>query len=396
MLPVLHTSRLVIRPVRPDDLDPLFERRNDPQVAGLQAWDTPYPRERAEEVVTEVLAMDGNPVDGQWFMATVVEAATGEVVGELVMHPTNELRTAEVGYSLSTRHWGKGYAVEALEAFVAWIIEALPVTRVSAMLHPDNRASAMVLERTGFLFEGHTRLSFWLGDDNSDDWIYGMTRAEWQAWRDRPRTPPADVRLVPVTQANKAAVLALRTHHSQRAFVAPMLDSFADALLPDIVDGAPVVPWMRAIEADGADRGVRDAGPDHAAPPGALPVAPADRPDAPAPRDRLPRVGADRRRVPRDGRLDPAGQLGRGQGLPAPVLPGPRVRAHGPGRRRRDGGAPGTGLTETHGPRRVASHAPARTGGGGALWVASQRRCVHSPTTMRYPDPDVHRATAPW
>ena len=48
-----------------------------------------------------------------------------------------------------------------------------------------------------------------------------MTRADWEAWRDRPRTPPEDVRLVPVTQENKAAVLALRTHHSQRAFVAP-------------------------------------------------------------------------------------------------------------------------------------------------------------------------------
>ncbi len=96
-------------------------------------------------------------------MATVVEAATDEVVGDLVLHPTNELRTAEVGYSLSTRHWGKGYAAEALEAFVAWIIEALPVTRLAGMLHPDNRASAMVLERTGFVFEGHTRLSFWFG-----------------------------------------------------------------------------------------------------------------------------------------------------------------------------------------------------------------------------------------
>ena len=54
-----------------------------------------------------------------------------------------------------------------------------------------------------------------------------------------------------MTHENRAAVRALRTHHSQRAFVAPMLDSFADALLPEIVDGAPVVPWLRAIEADG-------------------------------------------------------------------------------------------------------------------------------------------------
>jgi RimJ/RimL family protein N-acetyltransferase len=255
MFPVLRTSRLVIRPVRPEDVDPLFDRRNDPAVAELQAWVTPYPRERAEEVLTEVLALEGQPVDGQWFMATVVEAATGEVVGDLVMHPTNELRTAEVGYSFSPPHWGKGYAAEALEAFVAWIVEALPVTRVSGSHHPDNRASAMVLERTGLLHEGHTRLSFWIGDDNSDDWIYGMTREQWEVWRDRPRTPPDDVRLVPVTHENKAAVLALRTHHSQRAFVAPMLDSFADALLPDLVDGAPLVPWMRAIEADGQSVG---------------------------------------------------------------------------------------------------------------------------------------------
>ena len=129
MFPVLRTPRLVIRPVRPDDVDPLFERRNDPAVAALQAWLTPVPA-RAGRVRSSPTSwpMDG-PVDGQWFMATVVEAATDEVVGDLVLHPTNELRTAEVGYSLSTRHWGKGYAAEALEAFVAWIIEALPVTR---------------------------------------------------------------------------------------------------------------------------------------------------------------------------------------------------------------------------------------------------------------------------
>ena len=156
-------------------------------------------------------------------MATIVEAATGEVVGDLVLHPTNELRTAEVGYSLSTRHWGKGYAAEALEAFVAWIIEALPVTRLAGSCTRTTGPRRWSWSGPASLFEGHTRLSFWIGDDNSDDWIYGMTRADWEAWRDRPRTPPADVRLVPVTQANKAAVLALRTHHSQRAFVAPML-----------------------------------------------------------------------------------------------------------------------------------------------------------------------------
>ena len=125
------------------------------------------------------------------------------------------------------------------------------MTRVFGMLHPDNPASARVMERCGLLFEGHTRSSFWLGDENSDDWIYGMTRTDWEAWRSRPRTPPADVRLVRITSANQRAVARLRTHRTQEAFVAPVVRSYGDALFPEEVDDAPVVPWMRAIEADG-------------------------------------------------------------------------------------------------------------------------------------------------
>lgn len=250
MFPSLRTDRLLIRAVAPTDADALHARRNEPGVAEMQGWQVPWPRDRAESIIADTSAMAG-PVDGQWWMATVVESATDEVIADLVVRLSNEGRTAEVGYSLATRFWGRGYATEALDALVGWLFEALPLTRIEGRLHPDNRASAMVLERTGFLFEGHTRLSFWLGDDNSDDWIYGLTRADWATWRGRPRATPGVVHLSPVTVDNRAALLALRTHHSQQAFIAPMLQSFADAYLPEVVDGAPVVPWLRGIEADG-------------------------------------------------------------------------------------------------------------------------------------------------
>jgi RimJ/RimL family protein N-acetyltransferase len=251
MFQPLRTERLLVRPARADDVEALHALRNEPAVQRLQAWTLPYPRQRAEEVVAEAMGMEG-PQDERWWMATIELPGTGEVVGDLVVRASNALRTAEVGYSLASRHWGHGYAVEALDALVAWLFDALPVTRVEGRLHPDNRASAMVLERTGFLFEGHTRLSFWLDAENSDDWIYGMTRADRTAWADRPRHAPEQVALVPITPATKAAVLALRTHHTQQAFVAPMLQSFADALVPDVVDGVPLVPWLRSVEADGA------------------------------------------------------------------------------------------------------------------------------------------------
>lgn len=250
MLTALRTARLIVRQVQVDDIDALHERRNDPAVAVLQAWDMPWPRERAESIVAGVAAVDG-PVDGVWWMATIEQESTGDVVGDLVVHLSNEGRTGELGYSLARQHWGHGYAVEALGALVGWLFESRPVTRLEGRLHPDNRASAMVLERTGFVFEGHTRLSFWRGDDNSDDWIYAMTRADWDSWCARPTAAPDEIRLIEVSAGNSAAVRALATHHSQEAFVAPVLHSLADALIPEVVDGAPLVPWLRAIEADG-------------------------------------------------------------------------------------------------------------------------------------------------
>lgn len=246
----LNTPRLLIRPFEPDDVDAFWTRRNDPEVAKYQNWTLPYPRERAEKVVEEVMAIDGPTNDG-WWMGTMVLADGGEIIGDVAINLTWDSRCSEIGYSLARAHWGKGYAVEAGEAMVKYLFETVGVTRIAGTLHPDNPASAMVLERLGFLFEGHTRLSYWVGDDNSDDWIYGLTRADWEAWRNRPTDAPADIRLVEITHDNADDVYRMRTHKSQERFVAPNAASFVDAMFPEEVDGAPVVPWLRAVEADG-------------------------------------------------------------------------------------------------------------------------------------------------
>lgn len=246
----IRTERLLIRSFEPGDAEGLWRRRNDPVVAKYQDWELPYPRERVDDIVASLVKMDG-PANDEWWMAIVADVTTGETYGDLALHLTWAGRTAEVGYTFPSQHWGKGYAVEAVEALIAYLFAGLNVTRVFGMLHPDNPASAMVLERCGMLFEGHTRSSFWVGDECSDDWIYGMTRPDWETWIDRPRSSPDDVRLIEITTENEARVSKLATHKSQERFVAPMGWSFTDALFPEVVNGAPVVPWMRAIEADG-------------------------------------------------------------------------------------------------------------------------------------------------
>jgi RimJ/RimL family protein N-acetyltransferase len=245
----MRTERLLIRPFREDDIDGYLARRSDPDVARYQDWELPYSRERAESVVKHQMDLAG-PEDGEWWMAIVCDPDSGEVFGDVGAELSWQGRTAEIGYTFAREHWGQGYAAEAVEALVEYLFEAIGVTRVCGMLHPDNLASAQVLERTGLLFEGHTRSSFWVGEELSDDWIYGMTRADWETWRQRPRHPPDEVQLMEITTENVADVRALKTHRTQEEYVAPMLASFADALIPEVVNGAPVIPWMRAVTAD--------------------------------------------------------------------------------------------------------------------------------------------------
>ena len=234
--------------MRASDAAPLFERRNHPDVAHYQDWSLPYSAERAEALVAEMAALPG-PTPGEWWNGTIADLDDTTVLGDLAVHLSGDGRRAEIGYTLAHDAWGQGYAVEAAGALVEHLFDVLGVTRVEGKLHPDNTASAMVLERLGLVFEGHTKLSYSLDGEESDDWIYGVVRSDWETWRDRPRHRPTTVRLVEITADTVHEVGRLVTHRTQQRFVSPVRASFGDALFPEVVDGAPVVPWLRAIDA---------------------------------------------------------------------------------------------------------------------------------------------------
>ena len=249
MFAPLRTDRLLVRPFQSGDAAGLAARRNDPELARYQSWTLPYTDEQARQVVDELVTMNG-PADDEWWMAAVCDTGSDDVYGEVAVRLSWQGRTAEIGYALGRDHWGRGYATEAVEAMVGYLFDDLGATRLFGMIHPDNTASAMVLERSGFLFEGHTKSSYWVGDEVSDDWIYGLVRADRETWRNRPRHSPEEVGLVEISQETDRAVYKVRTHKTQEKFVAPMKRSYADALFPEVYEGAPLVPWMRAVEAD--------------------------------------------------------------------------------------------------------------------------------------------------
>jgi RimJ/RimL family protein N-acetyltransferase len=243
----LTTARLRLRRFDAGDATTLATYRSDPAVAKYQGWEAPYAVEAAARLIDEQRDLDG-PVAGRWIQIAVDHE--GRLAGDVAVGIDDGGHVATIGYTLAVEHQGQGFATEAVGAVIDALLEA-GIGRVQASVDPRNTPSAQVVERLGFEYEGTARRSAFVHGEWVDDDHYALTPDLAAAWRQRPVGRPRDVRLVPVTPDNAVAVRRLRTHHSQERFVATVEDSFADALVPEVVDGAPVVPWLRAIEADG-------------------------------------------------------------------------------------------------------------------------------------------------
>lgn len=239
---------LLLRALTPADAPAFAAYRSDPAVARYQSWEAPYSIEAAEGFIAGLAGLDG-PVAGQWVQIAI--DVDGRLAGDVAVGLETNGLVASIGYTVAPSHQGRGLGRRAVAAVVDALFDELQVHRAQADLDPRNIPSARLVEALGFTHEGVLASSVLARGEWTDDARYGLTAAAHAAWRTRPRHPPADVRLVPITAVTSRTVLALETHWTQRRFVSPVSESYADALFPPLVDDVPLQPWLRAIEADG-------------------------------------------------------------------------------------------------------------------------------------------------
>ena len=244
----LRTERLVLRVMRTTDAAPFAAYRNDPEVARYQSWDLPFTEQDALALLSGQDDRD-DVSPGQWTQFAVER--DGALIGDVCAHLDHSSSVAGIGFTLARSEQGRGYASEAVQALVSDLVQRVGVRRVCGELDPDNIASQRVLENVGLTYEATTKGSLLWRGQSADSMTYGATAEECRAWVARDHDPPDQVCLVPLTLENNRRYYALRTHHSQERFVAPMSWSFADALFPEVIDGAPVVPRLYGVEADG-------------------------------------------------------------------------------------------------------------------------------------------------
>lgn len=248
----LNTDRLRLRIMRSTDAAALADYRNDPQVAQHQLWDLPYTIDEARALLADQDDLSDLRLGG-WTQIAVER--DGRVLGDVCAHLDDTGAVAELGYTFAREHQGHRYAREAAGALLEALFARPQVVRVTAELDPPNIASQRVLEAIGLRVESLTRRSFLWRGEWTDNLAYALTRDDYDAWRARPTGPVASVELVELTSTNFRRYGRLETHHSQQRFVATVEQSYADALFPEVVDGAPVTPRLWGVDADGEPAG---------------------------------------------------------------------------------------------------------------------------------------------
>jgi RimJ/RimL family protein N-acetyltransferase len=244
----LTTKRLTIRPLARNDITEFTRYRNLPDVARYQDWTLPYTRDLAHALVDDAQQL-GVPTPGQWLQLAVTDA-DDRLLGDVAVWLDEAALLAMIGYTFAPANQGRGYAVEAVRAVVDWLFTVRKVHRVAATIDPENVASARVLERNGFRYIGTARSAALVRNVWSDDARFEILADEWRAWKRRPGRPRR-VELVEITPEMVRRVGELDRAFSQRRFVSSVYQSYGDALVPPVHDGNRVVPWFRAIAADG-------------------------------------------------------------------------------------------------------------------------------------------------
>ena len=154
----IETHRLVLRPFTIDDADDMFSNwASDPEVTRFLTW----PPHSSADVTRLVLgSWVSRYGDGGYFQWAIEWKETGTVIGSIAVVKLEEaIESAEIGYCLGRKFWGRGIMPEALRAVMDFLFDTVGLNRITAGHDVNNPKSGRVMEKAGMRKEGILRAS---------------------------------------------------------------------------------------------------------------------------------------------------------------------------------------------------------------------------------------------
>ena len=97
-----------------------------------------------------------HPEEWNYYAIWMIEKKDGTHIGECCFKGIFPNGSTEIGYGISEEYQGQGYATDAVNAVVEWVLQQHKVGSVEAEAEAGNPASIRVLQKCGFLPTGET------------------------------------------------------------------------------------------------------------------------------------------------------------------------------------------------------------------------------------------------
>jgi RimJ/RimL family protein N-acetyltransferase len=179
--PVLETDRLVLRPLRQEDV-PAIQRRF-PQwevvryLAARVPW--PYPTEDEARHVAECLQQMARREKCYW--AIFLKGGPADLIGRIDLWPDDGVSRDQRGFWLDPEFQGRGLMTEAAERVTAFAFVELGWPHLWLSNAEANSASARIKEKQGAQLIDREPARYVSGEGTRMVWL--LTREEWLARR---------------------------------------------------------------------------------------------------------------------------------------------------------------------------------------------------------------------
>lgn len=145
----IKTPRLTITSFSPDMAQTVYENSQDDDIRRFVPDEVYNSVEEAREAI-EFLMLRYDSTDGP-FVYPVITNDGGKNIGYVQLCKLElEEGAWEIGYHIAKNFTGKGYATEAVKAFLPAMAKKLNIKEVYGICLAENTASVRVLEKCGF------------------------------------------------------------------------------------------------------------------------------------------------------------------------------------------------------------------------------------------------------
>jgi RimJ/RimL family protein N-acetyltransferase len=138
-------GKIVLRPLREEDIEPIFHACQDPTISSFTRVPYPYDREMAEEFVR------GSDISYRAHQGVVFAIeVNGTFAGTIGLHSIQlGDHCAEVGYWIVNEFRGNGLCTVALDLMLHLAQQTMKFRRIEGLADFNNLASQKVMERVG-------------------------------------------------------------------------------------------------------------------------------------------------------------------------------------------------------------------------------------------------------